>query len=263
MEKKKVAAALAVGFALVMGYAYGMGMMGYGMPGGYGAAPGYGFDGAQKGGLLDRLFGGYRWGGHGGMMGYGMGGMMGGYGAGMMGGVMGGCGGMWGGYPPAAGEEITPEEAEEAIAGYLSYINNPELEVREIMEFEYNYYAIVGEKDTGKGAFELLVDKRTGAVVPEPGPNMMWNLKYGHHATGYLAENRITSEEAVEIAQRYLDAFFPGWKADDEPVEFYGYYTLHTLDEEGGITGMLSVNGFTGRVWFHTWHGRYLGEEHE
>ena len=26
---------------------------------------------------------------------------------------------------------------------------------------------------------ELLVGKNTGAVYPEPGPNMMWNTKYG------------------------------------------------------------------------------------
>jgi hypothetical protein len=29
------------------------------------------------------------------------------------------------------------------------------------------------------GAMELLVDKSSGAIFPEYGPNMMWNLKYG------------------------------------------------------------------------------------
>ncbi len=53
------------------------------------------------------------------------------------------------------------------------------LEVKEIMAFERNTYAIVAEEDTGIGAMELLVDPDTGAVSPEPGPNMMWNTKYG------------------------------------------------------------------------------------
>lgn len=133
------------------------------------------------------------------------------------------------------------------------------------MEFQRNYYAIVEEKDTGKAAFELLVDRHTGVVTPEHGPNMMWNLKYGHHgSSSYAGENRITEEQAVELAQRYLDRAGAGWKADEEADEFYGYYTLHTLDESGEITGMLSVNGFTGQVWFHDWHGEYLGgEDHE
>ena len=278
MEKKKVAIAVLASYALLLGYTFAMGMMGGyggygGMMGGYGVAPGYawGDDYTQtsKRGFIDRFLGGFLGGGFAGygmgagmMGGAGYGGMMGGYGMpGGYSGVMGGCGGFWG--VPANGEEITREQAEEALTSYLSYIGDPNLGIREIMEFQYNYYAIVEEKDTGKAAFELLVDKRTGVVTPEPGPNMMWNLKYGHHSFGYVTENKITEEEAVKIAQRYLDVFAPGWKADDHADEFYGYYTLHTLDENGNITGMLSVNGFTGEVWFHSWHGEYEGEGHE
>src|SRR5215203_6042115 len=64
---------------------------------------------------------------------------------------------------------------EEAVEGY----GNPNLEVAEVMEFANNYYAEVREKDTGIGAMELLIDKPGGWVYPEPGPNMMWNTKYG------------------------------------------------------------------------------------
>ena len=53
------------------------------------------------------------------------------------------------------------------------------LEVKDVMEFTNNYYAEVRESDTGIGAMELLIDKRSGRVFPEPGPNMMWNTKYG------------------------------------------------------------------------------------
>ena len=276
MEKRKIAVAALAGYALLLSYTFAMGMMGGGMRDGYGVAPGYAWEDSTQGnhrGFIDRLLGfaGRGFGGYGmgmGMMGgTGYGGMMGGYGmaggyGGMMGtGMMGGCGGFWG--APSTGGEITPEQAEKAILDYLSYIGDDNLGIREIMKFQYNYYAIVEEKNTGKGAFELLVDRRTGLVTPEPGPNMMWNLKYGHHSLGYAAENKITEKEAVDIAQRYIAAFTPGWRADEHADEFYGYYTLHTLDAEGRITGMLSVNGFTGEVWFHSWHGAYEGEGHQ
>ncbi|WP_456474996.1 hypothetical protein [Candidatus Pyrohabitans sp.] len=257
MEKNKVAVAILAGYVLLLSYAFAMGMMG---------TDAQEHTQENQMGLIDRLLGGFAGRGFGG---YGMGmGMMGGHGmaggyGGMMGTAMmgGGCGGFWS--APTTGEEITLEQAEQALTDYLSYIGDDNLGIREIMKFQYNYYAIIEEKDTGKGAFELLVDRRSGLVTPEPGPNMMWNLKYGHHGSGYAAENRITGEEAVDIAQRYIAAFAPGWRAEEHPDEFYGYYTLHTLNAEGRITGMLSVNGFTGAVWFHSWHGTYEGNGHE
>ena len=54
------------------------------------------------------------------------------------------------------------------------------------MEFDNQFYAEVREKNSGTGAFELLVNKWTGAVVPEPGPNMMWNTKYGQMGMGMM-----------------------------------------------------------------------------
>jgi hypothetical protein len=44
----------------------------------------------------------------------------------------------------------------------------------------------------------------------------------------------------------------------DEAEAFYGYYTLHTL-KNGQVERMLSVNGYAGAVWYHTWHGPFLG----
>ena len=64
---------------------------------------------------------------------------------------------------------------ERAVAGY----GNPNLEVGEVMEFSNNYYAEVEEKDTHIGAMELLINRPGNRVYPEPGPNMMWNTKYG------------------------------------------------------------------------------------
>ncbi|HHS97569.1 MAG TPA: hypothetical protein ENK08_06665 [Chloroflexi bacterium] len=164
------------------------------------------------------------------------------------------------------------DEAREAVEQYIARLGYPNLEVAEVMEFEHNFYAIVRETDTGIGAMELLIDKRTGAVGPEMGPNMMWNGKYGMHGRGRgwmmgggaAITNTISPEEALRIAQRWLDAYRPGVTVEEHADPFYGYYTIHTM-RDGRIEGMLSVNGTTGQVWYHTWHGEFIRmveEEH-
>jgi hypothetical protein len=57
----------------------------------------------------------------------------------------------------------------------------PGLALMHIMEFSNNFYVAVKDTTTGEGAFELLVDRYTGFVRPEP-QSMMWNTKYGHMA---------------------------------------------------------------------------------
>lgn len=193
------------------------------------------------------------------------------FGPGMMG-MMGGFGAP-GGRPDPNAERLTGEQVQEAVANYLAtYYSNPDLEIAEIMEFEYNFYAQVREKSTEVNAFELLIDPYTGFVWPEYGPNMMWNAKYGHmvgmssmmmYGWGGRGDGQpttdmpVTPEEAVRYAQEYLDARNSGLTAG-EPETFYGYYTLHTFGSDGEPEGMLSVNGYTGRVWHHAWHGRFL-----
>ena len=67
----------------------------------------------------------------------------------------------------------------------------------------------------------------------------------------------IPAGEAVQIAQRHLDAYLRGAEADEHADPFYGYYTLH-IDRGGETVGMLSVNGYSGQVFVHTWHGDLL-----
>ena len=195
------------------------------------------------------------------------GGMMGGWGpAGMMGGYGWGPSGR-----PFAGDvaPISLDQATGAVQDYLAAWGNPDLQPTEVMEFEQNFYAEVEERSTGVHAFELLVNKYTGAVYPEMGPNMMWNTRYGMMGRmmggmmgGYYrlgppsADTPVGPEQAQAYAQRYLDRYLPGTTAE-EPDTFYGYYTLHTL-EGGQVTGMLSVNGYTGSVWYHSWHGPFI-----
>lgn len=145
---------------------------------------------------------------------------------------------------------------------YLAFLNDANIAIDEIMEFERNFYIIYYEKTTGVGAFEMLIDKNTGRIFREYGPSMMWNTKYGHGRMMHdwtrtpSGEMPVSQEYAVSIAQKFLDGVYLGTLAED-PHPFYGYYTIH-ITKDGRIFGMLSVNGYTGEVWYHNWHGAYI-----
>lgn len=191
--------------------------------------------------------------GQAGMMGRGMMGM----GQGMM--MRPGLMGMMWGYDPNA-KQIDIDQAAESVRQYIGAYEG-DLELAEIMEFKWNYYAEIEDESTGIHAMELLINKYTGQVYPEPGPNMMWNTKYGMMGSADVsgtptARMPVSPQQAEGLAQRYLDSRMPGVKAG-EAETFYGYYTLHTL-KNGKIEGMLSVNGYTGAVWYHSWHGAFI-----
>lgn len=207
-------------------------------------------------------------------------GMMGRFGMGMMDGQGWGPGAMdpsqcplWSQADPT-GESLTLDDAQAIAEQYMVAYGAPDLEIAEIMQFSNNFYVEVHETSTGIGAMELLIDPVSGAVHPEPGPNMMWNAKYGHMAQGGMGMMggfrlrgggmTVSADEAIAAAQDWLDANLPGVMAGDEAEPFYGYYTIHTLTD-GEISGMLSVNGSTGQVWYHNWHGDFveMTGEHE
>jgi hypothetical protein len=134
------------------------------------------------------------------------------------------------------------------------------------MIFDNHAYAQIIEAETGIGALEVLIDPFTLSVTPEHGPTMMWNTKYGMHGGGMAGffgggnaseEMRVSEEAAIESLQAYLDDNNSGLQADEHAVAFYGYYTIHTL-HNGEVVGMVSVNGSTGAVFPHTWHGTLL-----
>jgi hypothetical protein len=157
--------------------------------------------------------------------------------------------------------EIHIEKAENIAENYLKSLNDADIAIGEIMEFENNYYVVYYEKSTEIGIFEMLIDKNSGRIFPEYGPNMMWNTKYSHGGmmSGFSQvpnSKVLDGEEALLIAQAFLDNTFPGSEAED-PHPFYGYYTIHTV-RNGRIFGMLSVNMYDGAVWYHNWHGSYI-----
>jgi len=190
---------------------------------------------------------------------------------------------------PPKGTEASFDDAVAQFQTYIAATGSRDLALKEVMEFENNYYAIFYEKSTGVGAFELLIDKNggdgygrmrgmmgcQGLVYPEPGPNMMWNTKYhmmmgpggmmGSGGSFYSVDSSasasmsITADQAKIIAMNYLNQRLPGASLED-PDQFYGYYTIHII-KDGKVYGMLSVNGYSGDVWFHSWHGYFIQEK--
>lgn len=191
-------------------------------------------------------------------------------------------GGMMGfsGTTSASRTPISVKQAQSAVQAVLDQQGDRDLVIDELIEFQDNFYAIVKEKSTGTGAFELLVNRYSGAVTPEPGPNMMWNTRYRMMAGGaswvtgggpgimgggmmgnggFIGPMTVSAGQGRQIAQRWLDQNQPG-STTETPDTFYGYYTVH-LRKDGRVTGMLSVNGYTGQVWYHSWHGAFIHEE--
>jgi hypothetical protein len=181
--------------------------------------------------------------------------------------------GMMGAWTPPnglrpAGRTLTLDEAVKVAEAYIAawHTAHP-LELSEVMQFSNHFYGEAAESDTGRGAFEFLIDPQTGTVVGEPGPNMMWNLRYGMNVmmgvglwqppTAGEGDLPVTVQQAQQDAQAYLDDVLPGTQADSEADTFYGYYTLHIL-RDGQVVGMLSVNGYSGQVWLHHWHGDFV-----
>ena len=193
---------------------------------------------------------------------------------------------MYGGWkyiPTSKSQALNIDQAAEAVEDYLKSWGDSNLKLAEVMEITNHFYAEVEEVSSGIHAFELLVNKYTGGIFPEPGPNMMWNTKYGHMGGGMMGggmmgfssrgwgggrgrwddrqgaagEMSEPPEKALEYAQVYLDKHMPGTKVTDEVDIFYGYYTIHVL-KNGEIFGMLGVNGYTGHVWYHNWHDRFI-----
>ncbi len=219
--------------------------------------------------------------------GMGMGSMiMGGTGMVMGSGMAGHYGMMASGDPRLKGlEPLALPDLEAALEAYLDGLE-ADLAIGEIMIFDNHAYAQLLEKDTGIGALEVLVDPVTLAVTPEPGPGMMWNLKYGPmglnpvpgmmgamgngrmHGTAEESpqdispEMAVSPEQAIESAQRYLDQYLPGASVGDHVTPFYGYYTLH-IERGGETVGMLSVHGTSRQVFVHSWHGQLMSAEAE
>jgi len=183
--------------------------------------------------------------------GFGRGGMMGGYGY---------------GYAPNA-KPITLDQAITTAQSYVASFNNADLKLIEVEEYAWNFYGVVQEKSTRTNAFQIIVDKYSGGAYPEMGPNMMWNTKYSPMAFmmgGWFNQSSgkmtVSVEQARAKATEFLNANLPNTTLENATDTFYGYYNIDVL-KDGKTYGMLSVNGYTGAVWYHTWHGDLVAKK--
>lgn len=194
---------------------------------------------------------------------------------------------------PAA-QQMTMSQAVQIFKNYLGSLQSSNIALHEVEQYQYNFYASYYEKNTGTFAFQMLIWKSgssymmgmmgytggTGIVVPEMGPNLMWNTKYhlvggmmSGGTTGYgmmggggmMGNNygqtastpmTVTGVQAKTLAQQYLNNTIPGKTAGDVDT-YYGYYNVDVLLNESTF-GMLSVNGYTGQIWYHSWHGVFI-----
>ena len=88
-----------------------------------------------------------------------------------------------GGQSAVAGQPLTLDQAQAAARQFVAQSGITAVAPAHIMEFTNNFYVAVTDTATGQGAFELLVDRYSGVVHPEP-QSMMWNTKYGRMAGG-------------------------------------------------------------------------------
>lgn len=187
---------------------------------------------------------------------------------------------------------ITMDDAVSIAQNYVAQLGNPNLAVKDVVQYSQNFCFQVYENNTGIGAFEMLINPFTGAVTSEPGPNTSWNTKYGpmtNGMMGYLtttgtypsdsgyygmggmmggsisdgwlrgtptANMPVSATQAKVDTQQWLNASMPGITAGGISP-FYGYYTVMVV-LNGNDYGMLGVNGYTGQVWYYTWLGTFI-----
>jgi hypothetical protein len=186
-----------------------------------------------------------------------------GIGAGRTAWSMGASGGMMGRAFSGGNGDIGLDRAVQIAQGVAESYPSGGLAADEVIEFSGNYYASIREKATRIGAFEILIDRASGNVISEPGPDRMWNAKYSMMGGGMMGgfgvsgsrPMTVSTQQAKDLAQRWLDANQRSTSAN-APDSFYGFYTVD-FQRAGRLVGMLSVNGYSGQVWFHTWHGTF------
>jgi hypothetical protein len=190
--------------------------------------------------------------------------------------------------PSTGTTSISIDQAATAAQNYLTKMGYPNLGVRMMQEYSKTYYAQVVEQNNGTGAFELAVDKKTGAVTPMQGPTLMWNTKYGatgNGMMGYLTTTgssgssmmggsggmmtwlrgtpttnmAVTMEQAKTYAQQYLDANYTG-ATIGQLTTYYGYYTMQVI-RNGNVIGMMGVHGTTEQVMYYSWCGTFMQQK--
>lgn len=159
------------------------------------------------------------------------------------------------------GVPITSNKTLEIIEKYLKKTNNDDLYPRRLFEYNTHFEVELKEKETERGAFELIIDKFNGRVYPETGPNLTWNGKYGFNGNyfGLQPAMPIKVGDALQTVGDFIKRTSPELKIEGDVSEYYGYYEFH-ITLEGKLAIEANVNGFTGEMWIENWHGSLLRE---
>ena len=100
---------------------------------------------------------------------------------------------------------LSHDKAIKIAADYLVSLNTQDLVIDEFEEYSHNFYVSLIEKSTGIGAIEIIIDRHSGSLQPEP-QSMMWNSKYGIMGDSQKAEMTVTPGQALKIAQDFLNS---------------------------------------------------------
>ena len=114
----------------------------------------------------------------------------------------------------------------------------------------------------GQKAFDLMVEKFTGAVMPEMDLSMMLNASYGRglYKRHTFRKNLIvTPDQATSFAQTFINNNGLGYSLGT-PETYPGYYKFHTTDANGEYGMEIMVNGYNGQIWMNTFLGLPLAK---
>lgn len=163
--------------------------------------------------------------------------------------------------PAAIGVPITSNKAMEIAEMFLKKTLNEDLLVQRLFEYNTHFEVELLEKDTRRGAFELIIDKFNGRVTPEIGPNLLWNGKFGQGGNyfGLQPVMTIPVVSALQSVGDFIKRTSPELKVEGDVIEYYGYYEFHVTQDDKMVLE-ININGFSGQMWIENWHGSLLRE---
>ena len=123
----------------------------------------------------------------------------------------------------------------------------------------YGYMSGQGTSGMMGQQMSQMMGNGTNGMMGQGASGMMGSLSVPNGEVSSIQPGKlpVTAEQALKIAQVYLDKVYPGVQAVAKADEYPGYYTVD-VQKQAKLGGMLSVNGFTGQVWYHTWHGQFI-----
>jgi hypothetical protein len=157
---------------------------------------------------------------------------------------------------------LTMDEAVQTAQSFLAKSGN-DWKIDKVLQFQNAFDVIFVEKETGRGAAQLLIPA-TGRGMQRL-PELQWNLKYGpagesRAAASGATDNTVAIADARTAAQAYLAKAQPGATLLEGGYAFYGYY-LFEYSVDGKTAGIVLVNGLTSEAGQLKMLGSFVAEK--